>query len=61
MFKRIKEFFKRKSEEKKLQEQFQKQRADELEEFLNSHREEIKRFDEIQKQLQKDYPFSCGM
>ena len=57
MFKRIKEFFKRKSEEKKLQEQ----RADELEEFLNSHREEIKRFDEIQKQLQKDYPFFCGM
>lgn len=57
MFKRIKEFFKRKSEEKKLQEQ----RADELEEFLNLHREEIRRFDEIQKQLQKDYPFSCGL
>lgn len=57
MFSRIKEFFKKKSEEKKLQ----KQRADELEEFLNSHRNQIKRLDEVRKKLQKDYPFSCGL
>lgn len=57
MFNRIKEFFKKKSEEKKLQ----KQRADELEEFINSHRNQIKRLDEVRKKLQKDYPFSCGL
>ena len=57
MFNRIKEFFRKKSEEKKLQ----KQRADELEEFINSHRNQIKRLDEVRKKLQKDYPFSCGL
>ena len=49
MFSRIKEFFKKKSEEKKLQ----KQRADELEEFLNSHRNQIKRLDEVRKKITK--------
>ncbi len=57
MFNRIKEFFRKKSEEKKLQEQ----RADELTEFFNSHRAQIKRLDEVRKKLQKDYPFSCGL
>ena len=56
MFNRIKEFFRKKSEEKKLQEQ----RADELTEFFNSHRAQIKRLDEVRKKIQKDYPFSCG-
>lgn len=57
MFNRIKEFFRKKSEEKKLQEQH----ADELTEFFNSHRAQIKRLDEVRKKIQKDYPFSCGL
>ena len=57
MFNRIKEFFRKKSEEKKLQEQ----RADELTEFFNSHRAQIKRLDEVRKKIQKDYPFYCGL
>lgn len=49
MFNRIKEFFRKKSEEKKLQEQ----RADELTEFFNSHRAQIKRLDEVRKKYKK--------
>lgn len=53
----LKNFSEKNRKKKKLQEQ----RADELTEFFNSHRAQIKRLDEVRKKIQKDYPFSCGL